>query len=400
MNRNFYWIVVTRFLLVLGVEIQAVLMGWQMYDLTHDPLQLGLVGLAEAVPALSLSLFAGLLVDRFNPYYFYRVMVLFSGCSMWISWHATQPRALYLAAMITGLARSFSGPSLNAFIPKIIPREQLKASSAWTTTAFKSATVLGPGLAGVLLALRGYSAPYVFAFIALAAAFSSLFMVHYQHVKVPAQIRKADEHIFKTVTNELLVGVRFVAKSPLLISAMSLDMFAVLFGGVTALLPVFAAEILKVGPQGLGWLRAAPAFGAILMGFYLIRKPISKHAGKILLSVVLGFGLCILVFGFSRNYFLSLFALAMSGALDSVSMVVRGAIVQLSSPDSMRGRIAAVNSIFIGSSNEIGEFESGVTAKLFGTIPSVIFGGCMTIVTVLVVYWKAKDLRELDLSKI
>ena len=177
-------------------------------------------------------------------------------------------------------------------------------------------------------------------------------------------------------------------------------MFAVLFGGVTALLPIYAAEILHVGPQGLGWLRAAPAFGAILMGSALIRKPIGKRAGSALLASVLGYGICILVFAVSKNYILSLGVLALSGALDSVSMVVRGAIVQLCSPENMRGRIAAVNSIFIGSSNEIGEFESGTAAKLFGTVPSVIFGGMMTVVTVGIVFWKAKELRNLDLQSL
>ncbi len=200
--------------------------------------------------------------------------------------------------------------------------------------------------------------------------------------------------------DELLVGAKFVYRHPLLLSALSLDMFAVLFGGVTALLPIYAAEILHVGPQGLGWLRAAPAFGAIWMGLALIRRPITHGAGKKLLWSVCGFGVCILVFALSRTFWISFVALALSGALDSVSMVVRGAIVQLCSPEHMRGRIAAVNSIFIGSSNEIGEFESGVAATYLGVVPSVIFGGCMTLVTVAIVFSRSKELRELDLAKI
>lgn len=398
MNSNFFWLVSARFLFVLGVQIQAVLMGWQMYDLTHDPMKLGLIGLTEAIPALSLALFAGWLVDRFNPLRFYQGMLAVSFCSMMISWNATTTEELYVAAFITGLARSFTGPSMNSIIPRIVTREELNRSSAWTTTAFKTATVIGPGLAGVLLALQGFSFPYLLAVTSLVVGSISLLFIRYKHVSpAVAAEEKAKKESF---VNELLVGARYVFKHPLLLSALSLDMFAVLFGGVTALLPIFAAEILHVGPQGLGWLRAAPAAGAILMSAFLIRYPISHGAGRKLLWSVLGFGLCILVFGVSRNFWLSMAALALSGALDSVSMVVRGAIVQLCSPEHMRGRIAAVNSIFIGSSNEIGEFESGLAATYLGVVPSVIFGGSMTLLTVVVVFWKARSLRSLDLSKI
>lgn len=399
MNNNFYWLVSARFLFVLGVQVQAVLMGWQMYDLTKDPMQLGLIGLTAAIPALSLALFAGWLVDRFNPIRFYQCTIIVSAISMLISWHATTAYHLYLAAFITGLARSFTGPSINSVIPRIVTRDELKRSSAWTTTAFKSATVIGPGLAGVLLAIRGYDYPYMLAVGALLMASVSVIMTKYRHVSAP-EARKIESGKKEKFVEELLEGSRYVFKHPLLLSALSLDMFAVLFGGVTALLPIYAAEILNAGPRGLGLLRAAPAAGAILMSVYLIRKPISGNAGRKLLWSVLGFGLCILVFGVSRDLYLSMAALALSGALDSVSMVVRGAIVQLCSPEHMRGRIAAVNSIFIGSSNEIGEFESGLAATYLGTVPSVIFGGSMTLLTVGIVYWKAKALRNLDLSKI
>jgi MFS family permease len=346
------------------------------------------------VPAIGMALIAGLVVDRFNPFRIYQTVVLVSFASVLVAWNSHGPEGLFIAAALTGLVRSFAGPSMNSLIPRIVSKEALRATSAYTSTAFQLANVIGPGMAGVLLAIHGYSLPYTFAIVTLVIACLSLLTVKYVHVP----------HVQHSTPNkasrfhELLVGVRYVAKHPLLLSAMSLDMFAVLFGGVTALLPIFAAEILHVGPQGLGWLRAAPAFGAICMGFYLIRRPIGKHAGRGLLLAVLGFGLCILVFGVSKNYWLSLTALMVSGALDSISMVVRGAIVQICSPPSMRGRIAAVNSIFIGSSNEIGEFESGVSAKLLGTVPSVLFGGMMTIVTVLVVFWKARTLRDLDLS--
>jgi MFS family permease len=392
--------VAARFFFVFGVEIQAVLMGWQMYALTHDPLKLGLIGLAEALPALSLSLFAGLLVDRFNPFRFYQFMLMVSFSSIVISSQADAPKMLYIAAMITGLARAFTGPSLNSFIPKIVPREELRRTSAYTSTAYKSATVIGPGIAGALLGIAGVKIPYILALCALVIGSISLFMIRFKYVKNPHFSQEKNQSKTKSLTSELLLGLRYVFKHPLLISALSLDMFAVLFGGVTALLPVYAAEILKVGPSGLGWLRAAPAFGAIWMGLYLIKRPILDKAGSKLLMSVFGFGICILVFAVSRGFWLSMGVLAVSGALDSVSMVVRGAIVQLCSPEEMRGRIAAVNSIFIGSSNEIGEFESGVSAHLLGTVPSVIFGGCMTLITVGVVFWKAKELKDLDLRKL
>lgn len=372
-------------------------MGWQMYDLTHDPLQLGLIGLAAAVPALSLSLFAGLFVDRRNPLRTYQTVILCSFCSVMIAWHAAGPRDLYVAAILTGLVRSFASPSLNSLVPKLVTREELRVASAYSTTANRLAMVIGPGLAGVLLGIHGYTFPYVLAIASLAIATVSLLFVNYEHAPYVAP---KIAHEKPSIKDELLAGVRYVSRHPLLLSAMSLDMFAVLFGGVTALLPIYAAEILNVGPSGLGWLRAAPAMGAIVMGFYLIKKPIKRHAGGILLTAVLGFGACILVFAVSKNYWLSLSVLAISGALDSISMVVRGAIVQLCSPEHMRGRVGAVNAIFIGSSNELGEFESGVAAKLLGTVSSVIFGGSMTVLTVLIVFWKAKELRSLDLSKL
>ena len=324
------------------------------------------------------------------------MVILSSACSVLIGWHAKTPADLYIAAIMTGLVRSFTGPAMNSLIPKLVTREELRIASAYSTTANRLALVIGPGLAGVLLGIHGYGLPYAVSMVSLFVASLSLLLVRYSHIPPVREVKTVNP----SIRHELLIGVKYVFKHPLLLSAMSLDMFAVLFGGVTALLPIYAAEVLFVGPSGLGWLRAAPAFGAIFMGFYLIKKPIRENAGRWLLTAVLGFGVCILVFGISKNYWLSLGALAVSGALDSISMVVRGAIVQLCSPDNMRGRIAAVNSIFIGSSNEIGEFESGVAAKLLGTVPSVLFGGSMTVLTVLIVFWKAKDLRSLDLSKL
>jgi hypothetical protein len=248
-------------------------------------------------------------------------------------------------------------------------------------------------VAGVLLAVQGYMLPYRVAQVCLVLGSISLLFIKYHHHK-PLKVQNP------SLFHELSIGVKYVFAHPLLLSVMSLDMFAVLFGGVVAMLPIYAAEVLHMGPEGLGWLRASPAMGAIFMSLYLIKKPITKHAGTALLWSVFGFGICILVFGISKNFWLSFAALAISGALDSVSMVVRGAIVQLCSPENMRGRIAAVNSIFIGSSNEIGQFESGVAAKLLGTVNSVLFGGTMTLVTVAFVFLRSKRLRSLDLNEI
>ncbi len=391
MNPNFRWLVIARFLFVLGTQTQAVLMGWKMYDLTHDPLQLGLIGLAEAGPALSLALFSGWLVDQFNPLYFYRMTLVLSFISIALASFASGPRELFIAAILTGIARSFTSPAANSVIPRIVNRDEIKKSSAFTTIAFKAGMVIGPGIAGLLLAVQGYRLPYLIAMICLMVAFICVWRIDYSH---PKKVSTKNPALF----DELLVGVKFVFKHPVLLSVMSLDMFAVLFGGVVAILPIYAAEVLRVGPNGLGWLRASPAIGAILMSVYLIKKPISQKAGPALLWSVFGFGVCILIFGVSTHFWISFVALAVSGALDAISMVIRSAAVQLFSPEPMRGRIGAVNAIFIGSSNEIGQFESGVAAKLLGTVPSVVFGGTMTLVTVILVFLGSKKLRTLHLD--
>ncbi len=370
-------------------------MGWQMYSYTHSAFKLGLLGLVSAIPAISMALFSGLLVDWFSPFLIFRCVLLMGFTSVFLSWQAHGETGIFLAAAIAGLARSFYGPAYNSLIPRIVTREQIKQTSAYQTMAFKGAAVIGPGVAGVLLGLQGMLLPYLLSISALVLGIIVMFIV-----QVPEGNTARKKLSEQKILHELLIGVKFVFSHELLLSAMSLDMFAVLFGGATALLPIFAAEILKVGPHGLGWLRAAPSAGAILMGFYLVRRPVGKRAGHLFLGAVFGFGLCMIVFGLSKNFWLSMLALALSGAFDVVSMVVRRAILQLSSPENMRGRIASVNSIFIGSSNEIGEFESGIAASMMGTVPSVVFGGCMTLLTVGIVFVKSKALRTLDLGKL
>lgn len=397
-SSSFYRLIFARFALGFSTQAQAILLGWQMYEMTNDPLQLGLVGLCEAIPALSLALFAGYLVDLVSPKRIYQVVQVLSLVSLLIAWNAHSREQLLLAAVVTGMVRGFASPAIQAMIPRLVPLSEISRAVAWNASVNKLATVGGPALAGVLLGIWGLRLPYALACALLGVSLIATQLIHLNPFQKSVRVQKS-------FIDELFQGVRFVIREPRMLSALTLDMFAVLFGGVMAILPVFVKDVLHAGPEALGVLRAAPAVGAVIMGFYLIGRPIERNAGRLLFWVVFGFGLCILAFAASKSLAMAAIFLALSGALDSVSMVIRGAIVQLLSPDEMRGRIASVNSIFIGSSNELGAFESGVAAKLLGTIPSIYFGGCMTLLSVLVIYgihprlWKL-DLRELvPLSK-
>jgi MFS family permease len=400
---DFRKLVTARFLFSISVQMQAVVMGWLVFEIKRDPLYLGLIGLVEAVPALGLALYAGYLVDRSNPLRVYRnvLRVSFSSALLLfvVSWKSgefsdsTRLMVIYGAAFLTGLARGFAAPSLYSLMPQMVPREALAVSSAWLTSAFQVAAISGPAIGGLLFAWGGGKLAFGIELVLLAASQTVLMLLTFQpKVNQPPAGESFQE--------SLLSGLKYVFSHELLLSALALDMFAVLFGGATALLPIFASEILQVGPQGLGWLRAAPAVGALIMSVSLIRRPVGVHGGRILLACVAGYGLCIIGFGLSTSFWFSMGVLALSGALDSVSMVVRGAIVSLCSPDHMRGRIASVNSIFIGSSNELGAFESGVAARLLGTVPSVVFGGAMTLLVVSVTSKVAPRLRALDLRKL
>lgn len=392
-----------RFLFTFGVQMQAVIIGWRMYDLTHDPLYLGLIGLAEAIPALSLALYAGYVVDRSKPLRIYRMVLLGSllsgvvllGSSLGINQLSVsaQVMALFISSLITGLARGFAQPALYAAVPRIVPRAELPKASAWMTSALQIARIAGPGLGGLLFGWFGVSVSAGAICIFLLAAIVAMGMVE-ADPDAPAVVEK------KKMKEELFSGVSFVFRHPILLPALSMDMISVFFGDMVALLPIFAAEILLVGPKGLGVLRAAPAIGAAISGYILTRINLREKAGNLLLMSVTGFGICILIFAMSHHFYLSLAALALGGAFDSVSMVIRGAAVQLVSPDHMRGRISAVNSIFIGSSNELGQFESGVAAKLLGTVPSVIFGGAVCLLTVGATAVLCPVLRKMNLDEL
>jgi predicted MFS family arabinose efflux permease len=404
MQNDFKKLMAARFLFTLAVQIQAIVLGWRMYILTKDPLFLGLIGLVEAIPALGLALYAGYIVDRSRPLVVFRRVVETSFLSASILLVSQLPStgaaerlqiaALFLSSFLTGAARAFSQPVVFSLVPRIIDRAHLPRASAWMTSSLQVARISGPALGGLFFGWMGVSASAAIVCLILLLAVGTLLIV--QASPQPLQTSAKSE----SRRTELLSGAKFVTRHPILLPALSLDMISVLFGGVTALLPIYAGEILMVGPKGLGALRAAPAIGAAITSLWLTTFDIRQRAGAWLFSAVTGFGICILVFAVSRSYLLSLLALALSGAFDSVSMVVRTSAVQLSSPDSMRGRISAVNSIFIGSSNEVGEFESGVVARLLGPVPAAVLGGIVCLATVLVAAFLSPGLRKLNLDEL
>lgn len=404
MLSDFKKILSARFFFTFAVQMQAVVLGWRMYDLTHDPLYLGLIGLSEAVPALGLALYAGYIVDRSRPLYVYHRIMEASFVSSLVMLVSQLPQvglaqneqvtALFVASFITGVARGFAGPVIFASVPKLVPRAEYGKASAWMATAMQSARISGPAIGGFIFGWMGPTVASVVVCLGIIVAWISAQLIRTK-IKPATQSQTG-----VSVKEELLSGLKFVFRHPILLPALSLDMVAVLFGGVTALLPVFAAEVLMVGPKGLGVLRAAPAVGATIMSLWLTRNRIREGAGKWLFTSVAGFGLSILVFGLSQNFYLSMIALAISGAFDSVSMVIRHAAVQFVSPEHMRGRISAVNSIFIGSSNELGEFESGLAAKWLGAVPAVLVGGVICLLTVATVAFISPTLRRLDLGKL
>jgi MFS family permease len=403
MPTDFKKLMIARFFFTFAVQMQVIVLGWRMYELTKDALYLGFIGLVEAIPALSLALLAGYIVDRSRPLVIYRRLTLVSltsGMVMLISQLPTlgisdslQVRLLFLSSFLTGCARAFSQPSMYSLVPKLIPRALLPKSSAWMSSAMQTARMSGPAAGGILFGFLGVSGT---ASIVCSCLLITTFVLYTISFKQEPNVPEKG----KSIKQDLLSGLKFVFNHGLLFPALSLDMVSVLFGGVTALLPIFAAEVLLIGPEGLGVLRAAPALGAFVMSAWLIRADIKQQAGLKLFSAVTGFGFCILVFAFSKNYILSLCALVASGMFDSVSMVIRTSAVQLVSPDHMRGRISAVNSIFIGSSNEIGEFESGLTAKFMGAVPAAIFGGSMCLLSVLTICLLSPKLRTLDLNEL
>lgn len=386
--------------MTLGIQIQGTVVGWQVYDLTHDPLALGLIGLAEALPALTTALYAGHVADTQDRRRIALVaLVVLVVCSfaLWMLAHPTaigiavlskqRLNSIYGVIVLSGIARAFLQPARQSLSAELLPRELYPNAITWRSGSWQLAAVLGPAIGGALYAWGGSSRAY--AVDASLMVLAVLILLSIRHVPPPRD--KSDEKIWSSLTS----GLRFVLGEPVILGAMTLDLFSVLFGGAMALLPVFAAEILHVGPQGLGILRGAPALGAVITSVALTRWPPFNRTGRTLLFAVAGFGLCMIGFGVSRSFILSAVLLWASGACDMVSVVVRSTLLQVRTPLALMGRVSSVNQIFIGSSNEIGGFESGVTARWFGTAPSVVFGGVATLAVVAMVAWRLPMLRRL-----
>jgi len=400
--KDFRMFIMARFMLTFGIQMQSVVVGWQVYKITHDPFSLGLIGLAEAIPFLSIALFAGHVADMMNrrriilitvfAYLLGAIALLLLSLHLKNSSMGPGVFAIYAVIFATGFARGFFHPAHSAFMAQIVPRELYPNSSTWNSTFWHIAAVSGPAFGGIIYGFAGIEAAYatVIGFVILS------FIFFMQMGNRPLPLREAKEGLLESLST----GICFVFGNQILLSALALDMFAVLFGGTVAMLPVFAAEVLNAGPQGLGFLRAAPAAGAVMMALLLAYRPPLRHAGVNLLIAVAGFGCSIILFAISRNFYFSLAILALSGMFDNVSVIIRSTIIQLYTPDNMRGRVASVNSIFIGSSNEIGSFESGLAAKLLGLVPSVIFGGSMTLIIAAGTGRFSHKLRKLNLHEV
>lgn len=388
-----------RLCFTLAMQIQAVAVGWQIYDLTKDPLSLGLIGLVEAIPSIGVALYAGHVADITNRK---KIIVacaaalLFCSAALFaysINLNEAIQRfgvaPVYGIIFVSGIARGFIGPAVFSFMPQLLPSRTLYNNAvSWGTTTWQSAAVAGPAVGGLIYGFYGTAAAYGADLLLMASAF--LFYSSIGAKPLPEATARED------IKESLFSGLRFVFHNQIILAAISLDLFAVLFGGAVALLPIFASDILGAGPQGLGLLRAAPAIGSILMAVYLTHHPLKKDVGAKMLLSVAGFGVCMISFGLSTNFTLSLFLLGLSGMFDSVSVIVRSTLLQTLTPEHMKGRVSAVGNIFVGSSNEIGSFESGFAARLMGVVPSVVFGGLMTLLVVGYTSWKAEKLRGLQ----
>jgi MFS family permease len=393
-------LVIGRFLFIMGLRMMSTLVGWWIYNLTNAPLAIGIVGLSEFVPAVSFALYAGHVIDLSEK----RKMML-TGVSLYglaallllvlsshIGSNHLHPHAIalliYLIIFGTGVVRSFTGPIFNVLLAQVVPKRLLQNATTWNQGAYLSASVTGHALGGFLIAGLGNTGTLTVVALLVFAAFTVLFTLK---PKPPVHGRGE-----KKTWDSVKEGLVFVYKTKELLGALSLDLFAVLFGGAVAMVPVYARDILKVGAQGFGFLNGASDLGSICIVTLLTLFPLKRKQGKKLLYAVGGFGLCIIVFGISKLFWLSFAVLVISGMLDGVSVVTRGTITQLKTPDHMRGRVMSVNSMFINSSNELGQFESGIMARLLGVVPSVVFGGCMTILVVVTTWFKAPSLRKME----
>jgi MFS family permease len=382
---------IARFLIVSAVEMQAVAVGWQVYEITKRPLDLGYVGLAQFLPGILLFPLSGHTSDRVERRKVltacYAGFAVCFGLLLALTERGVHSmNAIYAVLILLGIVRSFNGTASRSILPQLVPEEHFPNAVAWNATTFQTATILGPSFGGILYAaFHGPSVVYAVAMLTAVGATLSTF-----RIKAEVKARPREPITAKTV----FAGLHYIWNKKLILGAISLDLFAVLLGGAVALLPVYAREILHTGPWGLGLLRTAPGVGAALMAVLLAHRPLRGRSGIALLWSVAGFGVFTIIFGLSRNLMLSLAALVLLGASDMISVIIRATLTQLATPDEMRGRVTAVDMIFIGTSNEFGQFESGVTAQWFGTVPAVVLGGIGTLVVIAVWAWRFPELRK------
>lgn len=392
-----------RFFLTFGYQIQAVVIGWYIYHLTRDPLSLGMIGLCEAIPAIGIALYGGYVADKSEKTGLLKIIIGGMFLCSSVLYIITLPSLskvldpshivgiIYIMIFCIGICRGFMGPTTFSIMARVVPREHYPNSSTWNSTGYQIASIAGPATGGLVYAYAGVSVTFLIIMIFILASFGCLLFIKKQPPQFVATV-----NIFKSLSE----GIRFVFGNRMMLGAMSLDMFSVFFGGAVALIPVIASEVLHVGAEQFGMMRAAPAVGAVLTMLVMARHSPMNRPWRNLLIAVTGFGISIICYGLSKNFYLTLFFLFFEGVFDSVSVVIRSTIMQLLTPEDMRGRVSAVNSMFIGSSNEIGAFESGLTAKLMRTVPAVVFGGSMTLVIVSITYFKTKVLIPLGLKEI
>jgi MFS family permease len=382
-----------RFFIVTALEMQSVAVGWQVYEITHRALDLGLVGLAQFLPGMLLFLASGHAADHFDRRRLlllcYTGFALCSGLLLGLAWHGIRAvHPIYGVLILMGVVRSLSGPVSRAILPQLVAEEHFQNAVAWHSSIFQTATILGPALGGLIYAAFGGPSPVY----ATAMAVSLLALASALRIKPHPRTKPREDISLTTV----LAGFHFIWRQKIILGSISLDMFAVLLGGAVALLPIYAREILKTGPWGLGLLRSAPGIGAALMAILVAHRPLRGRVGATMLWCVAGFGVFTILFGLSRNLGLSLVALLLVGASDMISVIIRATLVQLNTPDEMRGRVNAVDMQFIGVSNELGEFESGLTAAWFGTVPAVVLGGVGTLAIIAIWAWLFPELRKAD----
>jgi MFS family permease len=401
--KEFNIFLLLRFAMVFAWSMQFIVIEWQVYSITKDPLSLGIIGLMEVIPALSMALFAGHIVDQKEKKgLLVKCILAFSVISFGLfllTWPAVISDfstksilyGIYFLVFLGGLVRSFLGPTIFSLLSLLVPKKVYPNAATWSSSVWQIASVVGPAVAGFSITLIGVHWSMCSVFACSIFALLALSQIE----KKPILNPKIGEPIMQSLGE----GIKFVFNNKTVLGAITLDMVAVLFGGAVALLPIFAQDILKVGPEGFGFLRAAPAIGAFITMLITAYVPLSKNAGMKLLTAIFAFGICIIIFGLSTIFWVSLAALFFSGVFDGISVVIRQTILQLKTPDHMRGRVSAVNSMFVGSSNELGAFESGLTAKLMGTVTAVVFGGSMTLLVVLTTGIISPTFRKLDLTK-